>query len=191
MQRHDRAGQASFWLTWAVCVLAATVAVVSIAQARDAGQWDNGDQAIKQWFSTLMQPDLPTLSCCGESDAYWADKIAVEGDKVFAIITDDRPDEPLKPAACADRARASKCRPHKIQVRPGQPDRPYRYLSWAYSLRVLLRAERRRVMRRRMVLLAIVAFICGFLAEGGAQRRPVELAERALQHSRERGRQRR
>jgi hypothetical protein len=66
------------------------------ANARDQGQWENSDPRIKQWFETLMQPDNPGVRCCGEADGYYADKIEVVGDKVFAIITDTRPDEPLK-----------------------------------------------------------------------------------------------
>jgi hypothetical protein len=41
--------------------------------ARDLGQWENGDPAIKQWYQALMQPDVPSASCCGEADAYWAE----------------------------------------------------------------------------------------------------------------------
>jgi hypothetical protein len=37
-----------------------------------------------------MQPDNPTVSCCGEADAYWADSYEVEGDQYVAIITDNR-----------------------------------------------------------------------------------------------------
>jgi hypothetical protein len=32
-------------------------------------------------IQTLMQPDNPTASCCGESDAYWCDKINVRAGK--------------------------------------------------------------------------------------------------------------
>jgi hypothetical protein len=41
-----------------------------------------------------MQPDVPSASCCGEADAYWADEIHVRDGKTYAIVTDDRPDEP-------------------------------------------------------------------------------------------------
>lgn len=61
-----------------------------------SGQWEATDPVIRRWFQSLMQPDRPTISCCGESDAYWADTVVVEGDKVFAIITDDREDAPLR-----------------------------------------------------------------------------------------------
>lgn len=62
--------------------------------ARDSGQWENTDPAIREWYQSLMQPDVPTASCCGEADAYWADEIHVRGGKTYAKITDDRPDEP-------------------------------------------------------------------------------------------------
>ena len=42
-----------------------------------------------------MQPDNPTASCCGEADAYWADKIIRRGDKTYVVIEDDRDDTKL------------------------------------------------------------------------------------------------
>jgi len=85
------------------CLLQAFIAGVGVgifitpkaAHGSDYGQWDRSDP-ITQWYSTLMQPDHPTTSCCGEADAYWADIYEMQGDKVVAIITDPRPDEPLK-----------------------------------------------------------------------------------------------
>ncbi len=64
------------------------------AQARDVGQWSNADPDLRNWYQALMQPDAPRASCCGDADAYWADEVHVRGGKVFATITDDRPDEP-------------------------------------------------------------------------------------------------
>ena len=66
----------------------------SPAHARDSGQWDKEEPAIRQWYQALMQPDVPTASCCGEADAYWADEVHIRDGKTYAIITDDRPDEP-------------------------------------------------------------------------------------------------
>lgn len=77
-------------------IVTAMLCGVSIAHARDLGQWENTDPRIRQWYRGLMQPDNPNVSCCGEADAYWADGIEVKDGKVFAIITDTRPDEPLK-----------------------------------------------------------------------------------------------
>lgn len=67
----------------------------STAYARDNGQWENTDPVIREWYRTLKMPDAPQVSCCGEADAYWADKIEVVDDKAYAIITDDRDDAPL------------------------------------------------------------------------------------------------
>lgn len=45
------------------------------------------------WYNSLMQPDNPAVSCCGEADAYYADSYETRGDQYVAIITDERPDE--------------------------------------------------------------------------------------------------
>ena len=66
------------------------------ARARDLGQWENADPKLRQWYNSLRQPDQPAVSCCGEVDAYWADSYEVAGDKYVAIITDERPNEPLR-----------------------------------------------------------------------------------------------
>lgn len=75
------------------CVL--IVSSIVAALARDNGQWEKSDPRVKEWFQTLMQPDNPKVSCCGEADAYWADEIHVRDGKTYVTITDDRPDEPL------------------------------------------------------------------------------------------------
>lgn len=49
-----------------------------------------------QWYQELKQPDNPTVSCCGEADAYWADEMHFHDGKTYAVITDDRDDIPLK-----------------------------------------------------------------------------------------------
>jgi hypothetical protein len=30
------------------------------ALARDVGQWETGDPAIREWYQSLMQPDMPS-----------------------------------------------------------------------------------------------------------------------------------
>ena len=70
--------------------------LMSVASARDLGQWESGDSRIREWYRALMQPDNPAVSCCGEADAYWADSFEVDGDKYVAIITDPRAHEPLR-----------------------------------------------------------------------------------------------
>jgi hypothetical protein len=72
---------------------------IGAGRARDIGQWDgvNNDPEVREWYRHLMRPDDPfkEMSCCGESDAYWADEVHVRDGKTYATITDDRPDEPL------------------------------------------------------------------------------------------------
>lgn len=79
----------------AFVVLGLIVALYSVSFARDLGQWTNSDPAIREYYEHLMQPDSPTVSCCGAADAYWADEVHVRDGKVFATITDDRDDAPL------------------------------------------------------------------------------------------------
>lgn len=83
-----------------VAALGALMVLVSVllclpAHARDAGQWDNTDTETRAWYQSLMQPDVPTASCCGEADAYWCDDLHVrDGGHTFCKITDDRDDAP-------------------------------------------------------------------------------------------------
>jgi hypothetical protein len=65
------------------------------AHSRDLGQWTDSDPVTKEWFRTLMQPDNPTVSCCGDADAYYADEIHVKDGKTYVTITDEREDAPL------------------------------------------------------------------------------------------------
>jgi hypothetical protein len=68
--------------------------LIAPTHARDMGQWEATDPAIREWYRSLMQPDMPTVSCCSESDAYFCENIHVKDGKTFCSITDDRPDEP-------------------------------------------------------------------------------------------------
>jgi hypothetical protein len=80
----------------AVVALLLLAAAFEPLLAHDEGQWSNVDPAISAWYRSLMQPDVPTVSCCGEADSYWADEVHVRDGKTFAVITDDRPDGPLE-----------------------------------------------------------------------------------------------
>ena len=73
--------------------IAAVAALVTIlpAIARDNG-WEDTPAEQRKWFQSLMQPDAPAVSCCGEADAYEADDYEVEGDHYVAIVTDERGD---------------------------------------------------------------------------------------------------
>jgi hypothetical protein len=84
------------WLAIVIIGVAVLVLIFAfhVASARDLGQWQNTDPAIRDWYQSLMQPDQPTASCCGEADAYWCDDYYARDGKAFCRITDDRPDEP-------------------------------------------------------------------------------------------------
>ncbi len=84
-------------LPWTGALICAVTMVFMLlpAGARNNGQWENSDPMISEWFRSLKQPDRPTVSCCGEADAYWADGVEVKDGQIIAIITDTRPDEPL------------------------------------------------------------------------------------------------
>ena len=73
-----------------------SIAFATLSKARDDGQWEANDPAIRQWYQSLMQPDNPTISCCGHSDAYYADKVVTRNGKNYAVITDARDDAPLQ-----------------------------------------------------------------------------------------------
>jgi hypothetical protein len=68
----------------------AVAALASATQARDYGQWNDRPAKLLLWFQSLMQPDHPQQSCCGEADAFEADRFEVEGDHYVAVITDGR-----------------------------------------------------------------------------------------------------
>jgi hypothetical protein len=74
--------------------------LLSSAHAHDNGQWEHSDPETRAWFQTLMQPDAPQSSCCGQADGYWCDSIHVVTERngvqhTTCTITDDRPDDPL------------------------------------------------------------------------------------------------
>lgn len=54
--------------------------------------WADTAPNVRQWFQSLMQPDAPAVSCCGEADAYEADEYTVDGDTIVAVVTDERGD---------------------------------------------------------------------------------------------------
>jgi hypothetical protein len=76
-------------LLWIVVVWLLLWAGVNFGHAHDE------DRAHDAWYHSLMQPDNPTVPCCGLADAYWCDKINVKDGQTFCAITDERDDEPL------------------------------------------------------------------------------------------------
>lgn len=82
------------WLTLAlVCMGALLIFLYSI---KFAVAHDHDHPELDSWYATLMQPDAPAVSCCGESDGYWCDDYYARDGKAYCKITDDRDDRPLK-----------------------------------------------------------------------------------------------
>jgi hypothetical protein len=79
----------------AYVVMAYAAAMCVVAFARDSGQWEQEDPEVRHWYRSLMQPDNPSISCCGEADAYWADEVEYKNDQIIATITDQRPNDLL------------------------------------------------------------------------------------------------
>lgn len=79
------------FLIGVVCGLLIGLTAVAPAHARDGG-WEDTPPNVRHWYQGLMQPDNPTVSCCGEADAYESDDYEVDGDTIVAIITDERGD---------------------------------------------------------------------------------------------------
>jgi hypothetical protein len=73
-----------------VLSLIALIIEVKIAFGRASPSWSDKPIAIREWFQSLMQPDNPYMSCCGEADAFEADTFEVNGDHYIAIITDGK-----------------------------------------------------------------------------------------------------
>ena len=78
-----------------------TLLVATSALAHDKGQYDSPD--IAYWMNGLRQPNSEA-SCCGEADAYEADRQEECGPRdgndcaLVAIITDERDDARLRRA---------------------------------------------------------------------------------------------
>ena len=119
--------------------------LMSVASARDFGQWEATDPVIREWYQALMQPDNPAVSCCGEADAYWADLFEVDGDKYVAIITDSRPDGPLR-RKHIDVGTKIVVPNHKLKYDQSNPTGHGDHLPEPGRLRVLLRRARRRLI---------------------------------------------
>ncbi len=51
---------------------------------------DDEHPELNEWYAGLMQPDRPTVSCCGEADAYWCDDYYARDGNAYCKITDDR-----------------------------------------------------------------------------------------------------
>jgi hypothetical protein len=48
--------------------VASTLGLAALtAHARDNGQWTESPASVRKWFQSLMQPDNPYISCCGDA----------------------------------------------------------------------------------------------------------------------------
>lgn len=59
----------------------------TIALARPGPQWADEPQEIRQWFQSVMEPDNPTQSCCGEADAYEVEMVGNDPDGSIEVRT--------------------------------------------------------------------------------------------------------
>lgn len=104
-----------------ITLLGAIALFAPYAKARDLGQWKDTDAYIGEWYRALKQPDNKFMSCCGEADAYWADKVETgPNGEIVAVITDDRADEPLRRRHVPVGTRIV-VPPHKIKFDQGNP----------------------------------------------------------------------
>jgi hypothetical protein len=80
------------WAALLILILTPIVVMIGVvgAKARDDGQWADQPEHIRQWFQSLKQPDHPRVSCCGEADAFEADRFEADGDHYVAIITNGK-----------------------------------------------------------------------------------------------------
>jgi hypothetical protein len=85
-------GASAMKLTISIAILVAAIAGLPALPtlARDDGQWEGADPAIRAWFQSLKQPDHPRLSCCGEADAFEADTFEAEDNHYVAVITNGK-----------------------------------------------------------------------------------------------------
>src|SRR3974390_1677957 len=79
----------------AILIVAFFIIICSVVHAHDLDRPE-----LNFWYSHLMQPDNPGMSCCGEADAYWCDDIGAErkdnGEvQTYCLITDERDDAPM------------------------------------------------------------------------------------------------
>jgi hypothetical protein len=73
-----------------IIVLVVVLAIGSVVLATWAFAHDHDHPEHNEWMAGLMQPDNPTASCCGKSDAYWCDDYYAKDGKAYCRITDDR-----------------------------------------------------------------------------------------------------
>ena len=84
------------WIASPCAIVIAALPAFARNDVNPGVPWDDQPPEVRAWFRSLMQPDNPTISCCGQSDAYYADKVVTRNGKNYAVITDARDDAPLQ-----------------------------------------------------------------------------------------------
>lgn len=69
---------------------------ITIAKSKDVEWGSISDPETRAWFQSLMMPDHPSISCCGEADGYYCDDVKVTNGQATCTITDTRDDAPLR-----------------------------------------------------------------------------------------------
>lgn len=69
--------------------------LIGPAHARPGSQWQNVPEQIREWFQSVMQPENPYQSCCGESEAYDVEMAGngSDGSLIVKIISGPTEDE--------------------------------------------------------------------------------------------------
>jgi hypothetical protein len=78
------------WLAFAVMCMLAIAILFFLMPIGSLRAHDHEHPELNEWYATLMQPDNPTSSCCGEADAYYCDDYYARDGKAYCKITDDR-----------------------------------------------------------------------------------------------------
>lgn len=75
-------------LVQAIVILAILIIILFNAKLAVAHDMDHPEEDA--WYSALMQPDNPTVPCCGKADGYWCDGVHTRDGKNYCTISDDR-----------------------------------------------------------------------------------------------------
>ena len=137
--------------------------VFGVANARDLGQWETTDPAVREWYQALMQPDNPSASCCGEFGRLLGRRDLRQGRK---DIRDGhgRPAGRAAPQAAYRRRNGRRNPGSQAQMGQIESDRARGPVLEPLRLRILLRAARWRVARsRNRTLTSSLAFFTSYL----------------------------
>ena len=107
-------------LTFTIFCMVVLIIVLVLAwptHARDLGQWENSDPAIRKWYETLMMPDNPSVRCCGKDDEYRCEAFVRNGE-TWCRVNDDRVNPRRPPVAIGTEIHIPR---HKYKFDQGNP----------------------------------------------------------------------